>query len=743
MKRNVCRKAAVCFWAAGMALFSAFISYGGSGEGWQAWGSQWKYRTKGGKDVLRSSWHQEDGSWYRFDEEGYMKTGWYQDGDGQWYFLNSVSDGTKGRMMTGWQWIDGYCYYLSEQADASHPEGAMYAGQQTPDGYQVDKSGAWADDAGLPVYRPGAGIAVRAEHEGSGKEKSETAGTRQETEGERRRADGKKDVHSAGSGGRPSMAGNGSGSHGSVRPGTAKPGTGHGENGAEGSSYKDTSRQDYDDQNQDHGEVCDGPQGNDKTGERVPEAQNNADAGHDAEGAAENENSSTSQETSVQEHEGREEAVEPLQADQSNPTDSWQEEQTNQTDAWEQEESSQAGAWEQEESSQIGAWEQEESSQIDTWEQEESSQADAWQQERQALERYMEIARKQESEFLGVSPDQIPDSRFLVEDKNSCRLRLKSAAGRIGEGETGIFYVIGKNYVPEASVLAEQYGDAIEYSNTIENQITLEKDTYTLARFHLYRKSSSTAETPVWTGNEKRHWNVGDVQERELDGITYRFRCIDQNYGDETDRSRQKALFLCDTVIPADTGSYWTYEKTEEGTWGYRFYPGPLVSFGESDSYKHSRVRSWLKEAEENFGELSQVAAGVVYAYEGSTKEGSRQQMVPQGLKPRYLGNQSMTDGLFLLSVDEALKYRSWLWRFEGAKDENPESQQSSFCKSYWLRTPFGGRNAKEGEMVYVVDLIRGNIHPQPIKTDGTGEDEELNITGTTGVRPAFTVPQN
>ena len=38
--------------------------------------------------------------------------------------------------MTGWQQIGGIWYYLYE-------DGSIAAGTTTPDGYQVDASGAW------------------------------------------------------------------------------------------------------------------------------------------------------------------------------------------------------------------------------------------------------------------------------------------------------------------------------------------------------------------------------------------------------------------------------------------------------------------------------------------------------------------------------------------------------------------------------------------------------------------------
>ncbi len=204
---------------------------------------------------------------------------------------------------------------------------------------------------------------------------------------------------------------------------------------------------------------------------------------------------------------------------------------------------------------------------------------------------------------------------------------------------------------------------------------------------------------------------------------------------------RQKALFLCESVIAADTGSFYSYEKQEDGTYGYTFYPGPVVSFGDSDSYKHSNIRAWLKQAEVDFEDAQEISTGVSRAYEGCTKAGGggAAALSGQGLKSSYIGSQAMTDRLFILSVEDAIKYGSWLWTFDGAEEENPESQQSSFCKSYWLRNP----SAQKGEeKVYVVDLIQKNIRCQDIKPRGDSKDPEISVTGTTGVRPAFTVRQ-
>ena len=62
------------------------------------------------------------------------------DVNGSKYYLFPNSDGWKGRMLTGWQWIDGNCYYLDSQGQN---EGALYRNTTTPDGYAVDAEGRW------------------------------------------------------------------------------------------------------------------------------------------------------------------------------------------------------------------------------------------------------------------------------------------------------------------------------------------------------------------------------------------------------------------------------------------------------------------------------------------------------------------------------------------------------------------------------------------------------------------------
>lgn len=243
-----------------------------------------------------------------------------------------------------------------------------------------------------------------------------------------------------------------------------------------------------------------------------------------------------------------------------------------------------------------------------------------------------------------------------------------------------------------------------------------------------------------------RFWNLGDVVIRNIHGTPYRFRCIDTNYADRMGYRRPGALFLCDSVIPADYGSRFELDISQIPH-RYVFYPGPIVNFGETGAYKTSGIRQWLKTAEEDeFADAESINIGVAHFCRGRTAEGAYEQLRPEELSSSYAGSQKMADKLFILSVDEALRYRNQLWRFGSGGIQNPETQISSFCKGYWLRTALGtGRGQEEeSEYVYIVDLVQGNIRPERVRpqADSGEDDQELQVTGTIGVRPVFVLPQ-
>jgi hypothetical protein len=68
-------------------------------------------------------WRFIDNSWFYFGKNGYMQTGWVND-NGTWYYLNTVSNGSLGAMLTN---------------------------TTTPDGYKVNDKGVWikVDDSSI------------------------------------------------------------------------------------------------------------------------------------------------------------------------------------------------------------------------------------------------------------------------------------------------------------------------------------------------------------------------------------------------------------------------------------------------------------------------------------------------------------------------------------------------------------------------------------------------------------------
>lgn len=247
-----------------------------------------------------------------------------------------------------------------------------------------------------------------------------------------------------------------------------------------------------------------------------------------------------------------------------------------------------------------------------------------------------------------------------------------------------------------------------------------------------------------WAGEAERiHWELGDLQQAEIDGQNMLFRCIDQNYSDHMENHGQTALFLCETVIPADYGSRYELREQEDGSHEYEFCPGPLVNFGQSSDYKHSNIQTWLEQAGDKIYLAKQVQIGTDMAFTGETPKGEYSSFDAVNLSSHPIGAQSLYGKLFLLSVEEAVKYKEFLWTFEGSQEENPETQLSSFSKGYWLRTPMGTGDGADMGYVYGVDLERGQIRPERIRpTEGTG-DAELDATSPFGVRPAFAMPQD
>ena len=88
-----------------------------------------------------TGWANVDGRWYFMDDSGAMRSGWLKDVSGEWYYLNPISDGTKGAMRVGWHQIDNKWYYFNTVSNGT--QGRMLKSQRTQDGYLLKEDGSW------------------------------------------------------------------------------------------------------------------------------------------------------------------------------------------------------------------------------------------------------------------------------------------------------------------------------------------------------------------------------------------------------------------------------------------------------------------------------------------------------------------------------------------------------------------------------------------------------------------------
>ena len=122
----------------------------GDTEGrWKNYADGKKYVDENGQ-IVTSQWYRILGTWYYFDENGYMVTGWRMVNN-KWYYL-----GSDGKMVTGWKQIGGVWYYMDADGAMAtgwrqtapgqwyylNANGAM-AASTVIDGYTLDASGLW------------------------------------------------------------------------------------------------------------------------------------------------------------------------------------------------------------------------------------------------------------------------------------------------------------------------------------------------------------------------------------------------------------------------------------------------------------------------------------------------------------------------------------------------------------------------------------------------------------------------
>ncbi len=87
-----------------MSLVFPVQSFAGE---WRQEEGQWHYVLRNGQKQRNSWLKTDDGKWYYLDENGIMKTGWYQDAAQKRYYLES-----DGSMAFAWKEVNGKWYYL-------------------------------------------------------------------------------------------------------------------------------------------------------------------------------------------------------------------------------------------------------------------------------------------------------------------------------------------------------------------------------------------------------------------------------------------------------------------------------------------------------------------------------------------------------------------------------------------------------------------------------------------------------
>ena len=116
----------------------------------------WRFKTPEGSKL--EGWVVSNNEWFYLDPAtGNLRSGWLRLSDGQTYFLYTIHDGNFGKVVNGWNWIDGYCYYF-ETADNGQ-NGILKTNGRTADGYLVDAAGRWVNEStGEAVYEAGKGL---------------------------------------------------------------------------------------------------------------------------------------------------------------------------------------------------------------------------------------------------------------------------------------------------------------------------------------------------------------------------------------------------------------------------------------------------------------------------------------------------------------------------------------------------------------------------------------------------------
>lgn len=744
------------------ALIVSCLSQSTSYGAWIENSSAWQYQE--GEETVKG-WGLIENEWYFFGPYGDMVTGWQKVAD-KWYFFNPISNGTKGKMLTGWQWIDGYCYYFTEMKDASHVEGEMWIGEVTPDGYIVDGSGRWTDAQGIVQFLEGKGILTFKQNHAQSR------------------------FSSGGSGG-----GGGTNSHPDnpepepepeprpdIKPEPdVKPEPEPATPSEAKKLYTYTIR---------YMDIIDRTMlymvtGQAEENERIEIDQINIE-GYTIHGGQKESFSVSTDGLTVNIYYDPITPASPSEAvkidwsiyfiEQDNPDNQIFKAQTGKT----------------EEGREIiidfpetilgtdgyyyyalvsspyaitvsGTGRQKYYIEYERGDKEEEE--DPEHEAAEKLKDWQRIAALADEKITGYIIPEEQYQSLISGDLYASNERIKNMVSMVQDADPHEIYIIGLNHIPNTLIIGQTFPDVINISSLEMGSLDIGGQKYTMLRIgftrsydkktcvHDYeltdyvpcsctapgygsvqcRKCGSTESIILPSsghtdlnhdgicevcfkqieGNDPEpvHYNIGDVQARRIKGKIYLFRCIDEDYG-------KKALFLCDSTIRSDIDSSAATVKK--------------LTFGSNNNYKYSYIRTWLNDNADDLFGAEATLIGTNVAYQGATGDGSYEQFNENELIALEKPFQLLEDEIFILSVEEAIQYREYLWRFGGSEENNQETQYSAYSRGYYLRTPqYKGEDGFEyGLGIYVVDFS-GSIHPVSVSS-----------TDNIGIRPVIAIRQ-
>ncbi|MBE5973338.1 MAG: hypothetical protein E7251_01925 [Paenibacillaceae bacterium] len=729
------------------------------------------------KATEKNGWQLIADNWYYFSENGYIDTGWKHISD-KWYFFSPNSDETRGKMLTGWQWIDGKCYFLSPAGTENYPHGSMYENGMTPDGYMVNESGAWVNEVGV-VEIPGKGI--------------QTVVERKTLAGRTIFSGGSGGGGSGGGGGsRGHSNSNNSkdenkGEKPDSKPEPVRP-TNPDESGGKEVPEVPVKQYKYIVRYMDIADktILHIMTGTGNEGETIELIQPDIEGYTISKGQKEtllltsdqiNLNIYYVKVTTASPSEARKIDWDIKFIEEGKPDREILKGQKGKTEEGKElfvnfPETIMGSDQYYYHSLVPSPWSVVvngngtqkyyiEYRKGDRLPEIPDSEGDM----KERLNYWLYVSSEADQCITGERPSV---GQLISESQEEANERLLNLVSMADGGDRIEVYVIAKGYTPNAAIISQKFPAVKNVSELSLEKLTITDEIYTILRVgfektydentcnHSYKvidqvepscmdngyetvkclkcKREETVILPamghidmdhdeicdvcyqaVQETPEAIHYSIGDVQYRTIGNKTYLFRCIDEDYEDSINNSQKAALFLCDSVIRSDIMG--TSKK---------------LNFGNNNNYKYSKVREWLQNNASDSRFLHNAYVGITRSYIGSTGRGTYEQLKESSLMGYDRLFQSMEDKVFILSMEEALKYRGYLWKFNGSETNNPDSQISAYSKGYYLRTPQNGglEDFWYGEGIYAVSLIDGNIQPVNVS--------ETNI----GIRPVMTIPQ-